>query len=53
MQRWREWETASKADWGLALQREAVARPLAEERRLNKDHLAQAMVQLGVGRSVL
>jgi len=53
MQRWREWETASKADWGLALQREAVVRPLAEERRLNKDHLAQAMVQLGVGRSVL
>ena len=26
---------------------------MAEERRLNKDHLAQAMVQLGVGRSVL
>ena len=53
MQRWREWETASKGDWGLALQREAVVRPLAEERRLNKNHLAQAMVQLGVGRSVL
>jgi putative transposase len=53
MQRWRQWETASKAEWGLARERESVVRPLAEEPRLDRDCLRQAMLQLGLSRSVL
>jgi putative transposase len=53
MQKWRQWETASKADWGLALERESVVRPLAEEPKLTKERLQQAMLQLGLSRSVL
>src|SRR5215469_11825068 len=53
MQKWREWETASKADWGLALERESVVRSLAEESRLTKERVQQAMLQLGLSRSVL
>jgi len=30
MQKWQQWESASEADWGLAVEREAVIRPLAE-----------------------
>src|ERR1700733_3214802 len=29
MQKWQQWESASEADWGLAVEREAVIRPLA------------------------
>jgi len=32
VRKWREWSTASDVDWGMALQREAVIRPLAEQR---------------------
>src|SRR5215831_14461929 len=53
MQRWRQWETDSKAEWGLARERESVVRPLAEEPRLNKGCLRQAMLPLGLSRSVL
>jgi hypothetical protein len=35
MQRWREWEAAGDAVWAMALSREAVIRPLAEQRRLS------------------
>ena len=34
MQGWRQWETASKAEWGAAVERESVIRSLAEEERL-------------------
>ena len=34
MQGRREWRTAFASDWGTALQREAVIRPLAEQTRL-------------------
>jgi len=40
MQRWQPWQTASKVDWGAALEREAVIRPLADQPRLT-----EAMVQ--------
>jgi putative transposase len=53
MQKWRQWETASKADWGLALQRESVIHPLAEELTLTKEHLQEAMLRLDLSRSVL
>jgi hypothetical protein len=53
MQRWRKWESASKVPWGLALECEWVVRALTEEPRLYKERLAQAMLQLGVSRSVL
>jgi hypothetical protein len=35
MQKWRPWEAASEAEWGLALEREAVTRSLAEQERLS------------------
>jgi putative transposase len=53
MQKWRQWETASKADWGLALEREPVIRALAEEDRLTSERLREAMLQLNLGRSVI
>jgi hypothetical protein len=31
MEKWRQWEAASKADWGTAVERESVIRALAEE----------------------
>ena len=30
MQKWRSWQAASEAEWGLAVEREMVIRPLAE-----------------------
>jgi putative transposase len=53
MQQWRQWETASEADWGLAVKREGVIRPLAEEEKLTKDRVREAMLRLNLGRSVL
>jgi hypothetical protein len=35
MPKWRSWEATSKAEWGMALEREAVIRPLAEQARLS------------------
>ena len=46
VQRWREWSTASDADWGMALQREAVIRPLAEQPRLAESDVAEAASRL-------
>ena len=53
MQKWRPWETASEADWALASQREPVIRLLAQQERLTGESTQQAMIQLGVSRSVL
>lgn len=53
MQKWRPWETASEADWALASQREPVIRFLAQQERLTGESTQQAMIQLGVSRSVL
>ena len=33
MQKWRPWEAAYDTEWGLALEREAVIRPLTEQER--------------------
>jgi putative transposase len=53
MQKWQQWETAGEAAWGLAMQREAVIRPLAEQTRLRAESVADAARQLGLSRSVL
>ncbi len=53
MQKWQQWESASDADWGLAVQREAVIRPLAERQRLCTEDVEEAARHLGIGRSVL
>jgi len=50
---WRQWETASDAEWGLAVKRESIIRPLAAEGKLSAGLLHEAMLQLNVGRSVL
>jgi putative transposase len=52
-QNWRQWETAAKADWGLAVERESVIRPLAEEGKVTDERLQDAMLRLNLGRSVL
>lgn len=53
MSNWRQWETASDADWGLAVERESVIRPLAEEEKLTGELLQEAMLRLNLGRSVV
>ena len=50
MQKWRQWEAASEAEWGLALEREAVIRPLAEQEKLKILQVAEAMHRLRIGR---
>jgi len=51
MQRWQPWQTASKVDWGAALEREAVIRPLADQPRLTEAMVQSAAAQLGLDRS--
>jgi hypothetical protein len=46
MQKWRPWEAASEAEWGLALEREAVIRPLAEQERLSVATVEEATQRL-------
>ena len=53
MQKWRPWETANEVEWGLAVERESVIRPLAEEEKLTNVRLPEAMLRLGVSRSAL
>jgi putative transposase len=53
MRKWQQWESASDADWGLAVEREAVIRPLAERQRLCTEDVEEAARHLGIGRSVL
>ncbi len=48
MQKWRAWEAASDAEWGLALDREAVIRPLAEQARLSAVAVNEARARLHV-----
>jgi putative transposase len=52
MQKWRSWEAASETEWGLALQREAVIRPLTEQERLSAAAVDEAVSRLGMSRSV-
>jgi hypothetical protein len=44
---------AGEAAWGVALQSEAVIRPLAEQPRLSAESIAEAAIQLGLSRSIL
>jgi len=44
---------AGDAAWGLALYRESVIRPLAEQPRRSAEGIAKAASQLGLSRSVL
>jgi putative transposase len=53
MQRWRSWEAAPAAEWGLAVEREAVIRPLAEQVRLSGAAIEDAAGRLQLSRSVL
>lgn len=53
MQKWRQWDAAREADWSLALERERVIRPLAEQARLSVRSIGEAACQLSLSRSVL
>jgi len=53
MQKWRQWENADQDAWQLALEREDVIRPLAEQGRLSPTLVQDATRQLRLSRSVL
>ena len=53
MQKSRQWENADQDAWQLALEREAVIRPLAEQVRLSPTLVQDATRQLRLSRSVL
>jgi putative transposase len=53
MLKWRQWEAASEAEWGLAVERESVIRPLAEQQRLSGDDVGDAMRRLHISRTVV
>ena len=44
---------AGEAAWGVALHREAVIRPLAEQPRLSAESITEAANKLGLSRSIL
>ncbi len=53
MQKWQQWEVASEAHWGIAVEREAVIRLLAERDQLTPSDVDEVTVRLGIGRSLL
>ena len=53
MQKWRQWQTASDSDWGVALEREAVIRPLVDQPLLTQEVVHHAAGQLGLSRAML
>jgi Helix-turn-helix domain len=53
MQKAHQWEIAGEAAWGVALHREAVIRPLAEQPRLSAESITEAANKLGLSRSIL
>ena len=53
MQSWRQWESAPDSDWGTALEREAVIRPIAEGRKLGKAVVEEAGKHLGLSRALI
>lgn len=53
MQTWRQWESAPDSDWGTALEREAVIRPIAEGRKLGKAVVEEAGKHLGLSRALI
>ena len=53
MQKWQQWEAASQADWGIAVEREAIIRSLSERNQLSTYDVDEATTQLRISRSVL
>jgi hypothetical protein len=53
MQKWQQWETASEAECGIAVEREAVMRLLAERAQLSTSDVDEATIRLGISRGVL
>jgi putative transposase len=52
MQKWRQSETADGEEWHLALEREAVIRPLASKSKLSVTLIEEATRQLRLSRTV-
>jgi putative transposase len=52
MQKWRQSETADGEEWQLALEREAVIRPLASKSKLSVALIEEATRQLQLSRTV-
>jgi hypothetical protein len=49
----QKWEAASASDWSVAVEREAVIQPLAEQKQLSIGDVDDAMSRLGMSRSFL
>jgi hypothetical protein len=52
MQKWRQSEAAKREEWQLALEREAVIRPLAGEGKLTITLIEEATRQLQLSEAV-
>src|ERR1700757_1034883 len=52
MQKWRQSEAANREEWQLALEREAVIRPLASMGKLSIPLIEEATRQLQLSRSM-
>jgi hypothetical protein len=52
MQKWRQSETADGEEWQLALEREAVIRPLASKSKLSVTLIEEVTRQLRLNRTV-
>jgi len=52
MQKWRQSETADADEWQLALEREAVIRPLASKSKLSATLIEEARRQIRLRRTV-
>jgi|GraSoi2013_115cm_1033766.scaffolds.fasta_scaffold81987_2 hypothetical protein len=52
MQKWQQLESADDADWQLAIEREAVIRPLAGQAKLQSDADTKKPPSLHLSRSV-
>jgi putative transposase len=48
-----QWQSASDEDWELALAREAVIRPLADQTEVTAGLVARASAELGISRSLV
>jgi putative transposase len=51
MQKWRQWEAAPHSEWNVAVEREAVIRPLAEMDHLTGTAVQQAVDSLSLSRT--
>jgi len=53
MQKWRQWQSAPQSEWIIAMEREAVIRPMADLTRLTQTMVNGAASRLGLSRTAI